>query len=401
MSTATQGISIVCVFNDAAVREHCLDRSIAAGPGGLPVEYLPVDNTEHRFATAGAALNHGARRARHDVVVFVHQDVYLHSLDRLLAVAEMLRSDATWGQLGASGVTSGGALVGRLRDRVQVLGRSAPRPVPVDSVDEVLFVLRRDDVLVEPLSEDSDLAWHAYAVEYGLRVRRRGLAVGAVDTGITHNSLTVNLARLDVAHARVAATYPEAVPVRTTCGTVGGAVREHRLRSLPVVGTQGWRAQWLRESVLAVRARRRLGVPAVIGDIRRDVDLLPIGPGSALHLVDIDATGGFAEYGGPPLDLVRRDQSVRASAVADSVGAVAAMAQVPAGDSVLVSGLGIGLLEPLARHLRATPTPCVVGVHDHTMWLLAGPVATRLPERWESRRATPLGGRGRVRPVVA
>ena len=401
MSPAQHGIAIVCVYNDPAVRQHCLDRSIAAGRDGRPVEYIPVDNTGHQFPTAGAALNHGARRATRDVVVFVHQDVYLHSLDRLLAVADALRTGPGWGLLGASGVTSGGELVGRLRDRVQILGASAPRPVPVDSVDEVLFLIRRDDVLAEPLSEDPDLAWHAYALEYGLRVRRRGLAVGAVDTGITHNSLTVNLARLDVAHAQVAAAYPEAVPVRSTCGTVGDAAWEHRLRSLPVLGAQGWRVQWLRESVLAARARRRLGVPAVISDIRRDVDLLPVGRGRTLHLVDVDATGGFAEYAGRPLDLLRRDQPVRARAVADTTGLVAAIGEVPEGDSLLVTGLSLGLLGPLADVVHATATPCVVGVHDHTMWLLAGPVATRLPGRWESRRATPLGGRGPSRTVVA
>jgi hypothetical protein len=401
MSTPDKGISIVCVFNDPAVREHCLDRSIAAARPGLPVEYLPVDNTGHQFATAGAALNHGARRAHHDVVVFVHQDVYLHSLDRLLAVAAELRGHPGFGLVGASGVTSSGALVGRLRDRVQVLGASASRPVPVDSVDEVLFVVRRADVLAEPLSEHPDLAWHGYAVEYGLRVRERGRAVGAVDTAITHNSLTINLARLDVAHARLASTYPRALPVRTTCGVVGRAEQERRLRSVPVLGAQGWRVQWLRESAIAARARRRLRVPAVIGDIRRDVDLLDVGSGRTLHLINIDSTGAFARHAGQPLDLLRRAQRVRARAVVDTDGLVCAMRDVPAGDSVLVTDLTLGGLDPIADLVHASSIPCIVGVHDWTMWLLAGPVVSRLPERWSARRATPLGGQSGLRTVPA
>ena len=43
-----------------------------------------------RFGSAGAALNDGARRARNGVVVFVHQDVYLHSLVALEEAAAAL-----------------------------------------------------------------------------------------------------------------------------------------------------------------------------------------------------------------------------------------------------------------------------------------------------------------------
>ena len=167
----TPGISIVCVYNDLAVRRECLDRSIEAYVGGVDVDYVAVDNTTHAFSTAGAALNHGARKARHELVAFVHQDVYLHSINRLVDAGVAFK-DGTWGLLGANGVTSKGENVGRLRDRAQVIGAHAPSPVEVDSVDEVLFMAPRDLVLNNPISEDGALAWHAYAVEYGLRHTR-------------------------------------------------------------------------------------------------------------------------------------------------------------------------------------------------------------------------------------
>ena len=81
-------VSIVCVYNDPAVLESCLAASIKAGPGASrQTEVIPVDNVSNAFASAGAALNHGARMARNEVVVFVHQDVYLHSLPALEAAA--------------------------------------------------------------------------------------------------------------------------------------------------------------------------------------------------------------------------------------------------------------------------------------------------------------------------
>ena len=89
-----------------------------------------------------------------------------------------------------------------MRDRVVLLGETAREPTDVDSLDELLFMVPRRLVQREPVSESPELAWHAYAVEYGLRARSLGLRVCAVDIPLTHNSLTMNLDRLDVANRR-------------------------------------------------------------------------------------------------------------------------------------------------------------------------------------------------------
>ena len=41
------------------------------------VETVLLDNRENRFTSAASALNYGAEQARGEVVVFMHQDVYL------------------------------------------------------------------------------------------------------------------------------------------------------------------------------------------------------------------------------------------------------------------------------------------------------------------------------------
>ena len=94
MAVRRAPVSIVTVFNDAEVRQACLDRSLEAHRVEAPnTEYLPVDNVGGAFESAGAALNHGAARARHDYVAFVHQDVYLHSLTALEEAAGRLADD--------------------------------------------------------------------------------------------------------------------------------------------------------------------------------------------------------------------------------------------------------------------------------------------------------------------
>lgn len=400
------GLSVICVFNNREVREHCLDRSVRAGTGPVagaddgqmigvtrPVELVAVDNVNGRYRSAGEALNAGAVRARHDVLVLVHQDVYLHSLARLEHAADLLRHEAHWGLLGACGITADGRVVGRLRDRVVLLGDSAPDPVEVDSLDEVLFMVRRADLLNDPLSEDPDLAWHAYAVELGVRMRASGREVGAIDLAVTHNSLTVNLNRLSEAHARVAELWPDQVPVRTTCGTVGPTVAG-RIRRVPVLGRHLWRRQWLQESSRARIARQMLGVPdamGVIADIRRDVDLLEAGGSGVLHLLNLDRDGCFGAEAGATLDLLRRTRPVRAQALAPGADLVAGLEAVPSGESALITDLDLVDLPDLGRYLRERGGPVLLGVHDDTVWLLLGPAALVPPPVWGTPRARPLG----------
>lgn len=381
-------MSIVTVFNDLEMRRTVLDRSLEAHRHEAPdLEYLPIDNTEGAFASAGAALNHGAAQARHDHVVFVHQDVYLHSLPALEAAAGRLADDERLGMLGAVGPTGDGRFFGRMRDRVFLLGDPAPGPTPVDCVDEVLFVVSRRQLEREPLTEAPELAWHAYAVEYGLRLRARGLGVCVQDIPLTHNSLTVNLARLEVAYAALAATYPAAMPVMTPQGKVGG---EPRLRDrVTVLGEHRWRYRWLRESVDAHQGRRAAaGSPCLIADIRLDVDdllaRLPEDP--PLLVINLDATG-FVDESPGPLELRRQGRPVRlTSRPRDGVAEVARSAAGP----VLITNLSLADVAALAPQLPAERR--VLGFRSSLgYWMLLGVAPAAMPLTWRSAQARPLG----------
>ena len=384
--TVGRPISVVCVFNNVDVLDECLARSVEAYVGDIEVEFLPIDNTAHEFATAGAALNHGVGRSTCDVVVFAHQDVFLHSIERLFDASRMLSSD--WGLIGANGVSHEGLNIGRIRDRVQVIGKSARTPEEVDSVDEVLFMARREILVDHPISEDPLLAWHAYAVEYGLRLRSLGFRVGATDLGVTHNSLTVNLAKLDLAHERVGDLYPLARPINTTCGVVGRSVPQWR--SWNLIQNHGWRLRWLRHSALAMRARHHLRLPVVLSDIRHEVDLLPISEARPLRLINLDR-GGFAEYANGELDVTRYGEPVHMHAV-DSIGDILHTAQTaPSDDIVLIVGLGLtdlSQVEDLVRDSRIW----LLGIHPGSIWLLGGVDPKQLPTQWSERQARPLLG---------
>ena len=380
-------VSIICAFNDPDVRQRCLDRSIEEHSGEAAVEFLPIDNVDGAFASAGAALNHGASLASHDYLVFVHQDVYLHSLSALEAAAGTLADDQRIGLVGAIGVTADGGLVGRVRDRVLLLGEPVSAPTDVDSLDEVLFMLPRWLALRHPLSELAELAWHAYAVEYGLRVRSLGLRVCAVDIPLTHHSLTRGAA-LDVPYGAIAARYPDALPVRAPGGTVAAPARS---RARTMLGSHGWRYSWLRNSAAAHAGRRAAGGGAcVLSDIRSDIDdVMQHDPNSPLVVMNLDREPGFADEGRGSLELLRRGRSITLSSRAMPEMIDAIRAWTPR-TSILLTNLGVADLRSLAPHLP--PALRVMGFRREIgYWMLLGPAAATAPKQWRSVAATPLG----------
>ena len=396
MSTSAASVSIVCVYNDLAVRQGCLDRSIEAlSDEASGVEYLPIDNVNSAYPSAGAALNHGASMARNDVVVFAHQDVFLHSLTALKEAAGQFQDPAAgFGLLGAVGVGSDGRIVGRVRDRVVLLGDAVTQPTEVDSVDEVLFLAPRSQLLREPLTESPDMAWHAYAVEYGLRVRKLGLRTGVADIPLTHNSLSINLDRLDVAHRAIAGRYADVLPVRTTCGVIrAGTAKAGGGAWFP---SHRWRYRWLRES-LALRGipRAKGQTVGVLADIRHDVDrVIDRAPGRQLHIINRSQGRRFADGGPGRLELARRDGSV-VIAACGMPDVEQALANRPPRSWLLLTNLSKSDLKVITSRWPATRG--VLGFHAGTeFWLLLGVPFTDLPPQWRSKRATPLGLRAGV-----
>ena len=382
-------ISIICVFNDARVVRQCLESSIERHRSEVhDLDCVLIDNRDGAFPTAGAAFNAAARRARHDHLVFVHQDVVLHSLAALERAALALEADHRIGLAGAIGIDRGGRLVGRVRDRVVLLGEHTDQPVDVDAVDEVLFIVPRRVLEREPLSEEPTLAWHAYAVEYGLRLRQAGLRVCAVDVPLTHNSLSINNRNLDAAYAQLVRTYPNALPIRTPNRKItrralsprrGGLIPQHR-----------WRVRWLRESVAAYVGRGALkGARCVLGDIRWCIDDVLAEGTAPLLVVNVDPDGTFFDDEPGPLVLKRREYEFRVTSVAPekAVGLIGSAAQDA---NVLVSGLSARDLHSYAPHLRTRRA--LLGFRREVgYWLLVGPSAAQAATRLRSQKSMPVG----------
>lgn len=380
-------VTVVCVFNDPDMRVRCLDQSIEEHRREMPqIEYISVDNTEGKFSSAGAALNYGASQASHDYLAFVHQDVYLHSLASLGRAALAMRTGDI-GIIGAIGIAADGRLVGRMRDRVVLLGDSADSPEDVDSVDEVLFMAPTAQILAAPLTESPEFAWHAYAIEYGLRMRAAGKRVTAMDLPLTHNSMSTNLARLAEAHTEIARRYASDTPIRTTCGVIRAGGSESRLPR--VLQKQRWRYRWLRNSVRARHVQLAAGgAPVVLADIRMDVDEFLADLSSPLTVVNIDPVGSLSDPLAEDVRLPRGNCDIDFKLM-DRTRASQLLRETAGREPLLIANLTVAdletLREPLSRHRR------LVGFHgDLGCWILIGVSADEDHWLWHRKGAVPL-----------
>lgn len=175
--------TIVSAVNDHGVLNSCLMRSPEVASG---VEVL----LKQGFASASTAYNEALNQANGEVVVFVHQDVFLPSgwMEQFVKSLQWLQQhDPEWGVLGVYGVAIDAAPRGWVYSAGlgRILGRSFSAPEEVRTLDEVLLVVRRSS----GMRFDEGLpGFHMYGTDICLEAEKRGLKNYVIPGFAIHNS---------------------------------------------------------------------------------------------------------------------------------------------------------------------------------------------------------------------
>jgi hypothetical protein len=146
--------------------------------------------------SAADGLNEGIKRAKNEVAVCVHQDVYLPdgSVERYWEQYDLAQEQfSPLGLLGVYGVHRQQAFMSRagyVIDRDRVLKEDEPLPACVDSLDELLLA-RPKSAGVE---FDAAMGFHFYGADMCLVAQQKGLRAVALDALCFHNSIHVGLA---------------------------------------------------------------------------------------------------------------------------------------------------------------------------------------------------------------
>ena len=131
------------------------------------IEYIALDNRENRFSSAAKALNYGAEISRGEILVFMHQDVYLWDVSAMESYRAYLQENAD-AIIGAAGKRKDGSVVMDLwetKDKIERGTRANGQIYEVETLDECLIAMTRKTWEKLRFDEVCCNNWHGYAVD--------------------------------------------------------------------------------------------------------------------------------------------------------------------------------------------------------------------------------------------
>lgn len=223
-------ISVVVAAND----KNVLEQNLLASPDLSAVHSVHV---EWGAKSSSVAYNCGINTTCGELLVFVHQDVYLPAgfFERVeRAVRQLGKTDANWGVLSCYGRRVDGNPAGRMWSSGigRVLGHAGPEPVEATVVDELLLIYRRSSGL---RFDDNLPGFHCYAIDLVATAAKRQMRTYVADLPVVHNSQPVRC--LDssyvAAYRYMQRKWQSELPLDTLVVPItrtGWALRQKRLR---------------------------------------------------------------------------------------------------------------------------------------------------------------------------
>jgi hypothetical protein len=200
-------------------RRDILENNFLASPclrGPHPHQIL----IQEGFASASKSYNDGIDRSTNDLIVFVHQDVILPEnwfSDLELALAHLEVDDPEWGVLGCYGERLHGYGRGYVYSSgLGIVGRPFERPARIQTLDEIVLILRKSSGL---RFDDSLPHFHMYGADICMRAEEKGRNNYAISAFCIHNTQPSLILPDEFyeCYRHVKRTWKHRLPIRTTC----------------------------------------------------------------------------------------------------------------------------------------------------------------------------------------
>lgn len=205
---------VVAVNNRTVLEQNLLASPDLRAPHGHQI--LIQEN----YPSAALAYNAALCEAVNDLVIFIHQDMFL-TVGWLSRVDESLQyleaTDPNWGVAGCWGARPDGELCGHIYSSgLGVLGREFQNPIPVQTLDEIVLICKKSS----GLSFDDNLPhFHFYGTDICLRAQAMGRKSYAISAFCVHN--TQQLLRLPqefyACYAHIKRMWRDSLPIQTSC----------------------------------------------------------------------------------------------------------------------------------------------------------------------------------------
>ncbi len=214
MSSGFQATFVV-----AANSRDVLEQNLLASPclqSGSRQQILIQKN----YSSAAIAYNGALQNAVNNLVVFLHQDLFLPNswLAQLEdSLSRLEEKDPNWGVAGCWGARADGKLCGYIYSSgLDVLGEEFEQPIPVQTLDEIVLIVKKDSGL---RFDDSLPHFHFYGADICMKAAARGRRCYAVSAFCIHNThqLLTLPKEFYTCYRHVKTSWKERLPIQTSC----------------------------------------------------------------------------------------------------------------------------------------------------------------------------------------
>jgi len=143
---------------------------------------------KENFLSASEAYNSAIDEASHEIIIFIHQDIYLPEnwfTDLGQSLSYLEEKQLNWGVLGCFGVTKTEQGVGSVCDPWGVHGREIINPESVETLDEIVLIIRKSSGLrFDPLMPH----FHLYGTDICMSSKEKGMNNFAFKGFCIHNT---------------------------------------------------------------------------------------------------------------------------------------------------------------------------------------------------------------------
>jgi hypothetical protein len=196
-----------------------LEKNFLASPGLCEFSRNQI-LLQEGFLSASKAYNDALDRSENDLIVFLHQDIilpksWLPQLDRALTWLEA--HDPNWGVIGCYGETRNDGGRGHVYSSGRgILGTPFERPVPIQTLDEIVLIFRKSSGL---RFDESLPHFHLYGTDICLRALTMGRTSYAISAFCIHNTTQplVLPPKFYESWRYIRRTWENNLPIQTTC----------------------------------------------------------------------------------------------------------------------------------------------------------------------------------------
>ncbi|MDI1232187.1 MAG: glycosyltransferase [Methylobacter sp.] len=179
---------------------------------------------KENYPSASLAYNSAIDEAEHEIIIFIHQDIYLpetwfSDISRCLSYLE--ERQINWGVLGCFGSgKAAGAGLGRVYTTgLGLHGRKINKPEPVETLDEIILIIRKSSGLkFDPCLPH----FHLYGTDLCMSAKDKGMTNFAFQGLCVHNTnqlLSLPKEFYDC-YPYVKRKWAKFLPIYTSCLTI-------------------------------------------------------------------------------------------------------------------------------------------------------------------------------------